>query len=366
MDWVDQTWQKIEKKLSITSKRTDNNLLVYTTENNRFVNKRGIFWWTNGFWPGILWLMYSQTKDESYKKIANNLEVILDEALSNLEHLHHDVGFMWLLSSVANYKLTGNPQSKKRALTAANILAARFNIAGNFIRAWNEDRFGWAIIDCMMNIPLLYWATEQTQDPRFKHIAQGHANRTLETFIRPDGSVNHINVFGPETGEFVESLGGQGYGLGSSWTRGQAWAIYGFILSYIYTKEQKYLDAAKSVSHYFIAALASKDDFVPDCDFRAPKEPIYKDTTAGVIAACGMIEISKNVPEFEKDLYLNSAMKILKQTEQRYADWSEQEDSIVQAGTESYNNGHNIPIIYGDYFFIEAISKLRGNDILFW
>ncbi|MCK9478579.1 MAG: glycoside hydrolase family 88 protein [Firmicutes bacterium] len=366
MSWVNDVWEKVEKKLALTSSRTANDMFPYTTENGRFVAKGNLYWWTNGFWVGILWLMYNETKDTKYKTLAESLEVKLDEPLYGFDGLHHDVGFMWLLSSVANYRLTGNEESKKRGMIAASVLASRYNMAGKFIRAWNRERVGWSIIDTMMNLPLLYWASRETDDPRFSHIAQSHADTVLETFIRPDGSVIHINCFDPETGELLENLGGQGYTEGSSWTRGQSWAIYGLALSYIHTKQQKYLDAAKKVAHYFIAALAAADDFVPNCDFRAPAEPVYKDTTAGVIAACGMIEISRQLPEFEKDLYFNAALKILKATERDYANWSDDEDSIIQMGTESYKNKHNIPIIYADYYFIEALSKLRGKDVLFW
>lgn len=364
--WLNDVWSKIEKKLAVTSKETPDDLLAYTTKDGKFVNERDVFWWTNGFWPGIMWLMYTGTKDEHYKKVAEKLEKKLDEALYGFDGLHHDVGFMWLLSSVANYRMTGNEESKRRGLIAASFLASRYNAVGQFIRAWNDDKTGWAIIDCMMNIPLLYWASKELDDPRFTYIAMYHADTAQRTFIRADGSVNHINSFDPITGEFIETFGGQGYEVGSSWTRGQSWAIYGFVLSYIYTKKQEYLDTAKKVAHYFIAALSATDSFVPDCDFRSPKEPVYKDTTAGVIAACGMIEIARHVPEFEKGLYLNSAIKILKETEEKYCDWTETQAAIVQMGTEAYTNGHNMPIIYGDYYFIEAILKLKNMDILFW
>jgi len=365
--WIEEVWLKIEKKLSITSETTGDKLFAYTTKDGKFIGKDGIHWWTNGFWPGIMWLMYVGTKDEKYKKLAQSLEDKLDEALYGYTDLHHDVGFMWLISSVANYRLTKNSESKKRGLIAASVLASRYNSAGQFIRAWNGEKTeGLAIIDCMMNIPLLYWASEVENDPRFKQIAMIHADTVKRTFIRPDGSVNHINSFNPETGEFIETFAGQGYQVGSSWTRGQAWALYGFILSYIHTKKPEYLDTSKAVAHYFISALAACDDFVPNCDFRSPKEPIYKDTTAGVIAACGLIEIARSVPEFEKELYLNAAIKILKATEEKYCDWSENEDSILQMGTVAYNQEQNMPIIYSDYYFIEAILKLKNMDVLFW
>lgn len=366
-EWAENIWQKLEKKLEYTVRNTDERVFAYTTKNGKFVNDFDVSWWTNGFWPGILWLMYSETQNPLYRERAEILEKELEKPLYEFEKIDHDVGFMYLLSSVANYRLTGNNESKRKGLLASSLLASRYNDAGKFIRAWNGKHVtGYAIIDCMMNIPLLYWASRELCDPRFEFIAKNHADTVLKTFIRDDGSVNHINCFNAETGEFIETLKGQGYEVGSSWTRGQAWAIYGFVLSYIYTKQQKYLDAAKKVAHYFIASLSAKDDFVPDCDFRAPKEPLYKDTTAGVIAACGLIEISKCVGTYEKDMYLNSAFKILKETEMRYANWSNDEASIIQMGTQAYDTGQNMPIIYGDYFFIEAILKLKGTKILLW
>lgn len=374
-DWLNDVYEKMIKKVERTAISTGDSCFPLTTKNGKFVNDRNgsdevPHWWTNGFWVGIMWLMYAETKIEHFRNVAESLEDKLDAVIEDFEYLIHDVGFMWLPSSVANYRLTGNEKSKKRGLHVATILAGRFNPSGNFIRAWNDRNNagskGWAIIDCMMNIPLLYWATQETGDPRFKHIAMKHADMTAEHFIRRDGSVKHIVEFDPDTGEYIKNYTGQGYSEESSWTRGQAWAIYGFILSYIHTGKQEYLDVAKRVAHYFIANL--QDDYVPPCDFRSPKVPEYKDTTAGVITACGLIEIAKAVPEFEKELYFDAAIKILKATEKRYCDWSDTEDSIVQMGTGAYHNGKdkNVPIIYGDYYFIEAILKLRGSDLLFW
>lgn len=147
---------------------------------------------------------------------------------------------------MAQFKLLGHEDSRRRAMTAASHLAGRFNPAGQFIRAWNQpERVGWAIIDCMMNLPLLYWASEETKDPRFRHIARLHADTTLREFLRLDGSTHHIVCFDPETGERQEALGGQGYDPNSAWSRGTAWAIYGMALSARYTGDQRYIDAAK-------------------------------------------------------------------------------------------------------------------------
>lgn len=366
--WVEEIWEKIQKKMEYSSSAPGSEGFVYTVKDGAFVESDspdGICWWTNGFWPGILWLMYSQTKNEKYMVLARKLEEKLDECFIQFYKLQHDVGFMWKLSAVADYKITGNAESRRRGLTAATFLAARYNPNGKFICAW-PHRSGWAIIDSMMNLSLLYWAYEETEDPRFRQIAQNHADTALEYFIRPDGSVNHIVSFDSSTGDFIETFGGQGFQTGSSWTRGQAWAIYGFIISYLHTGEERYLDAAKRVAHYFIAALSAEDDFVPNCDFRCPDEPLYKDTTAGMIAAAGMIEIAKAVDQYEKKLYLNSAKRIIKETVDKYADWSEDQPSIIQMGMSSYKSGLQIPIIYGDFYFIDAILKLKGNDLMLW
>lgn len=363
--WVDKFWEKIESKLSVVAPQVETRFPYTTDKNGKYVTWQNIQWWTNGFWAGIMWLAYIGSKKEIYKKIAISCEEALDQAFLDFSDLHHDVGFMWLPSAVAHYRIDGNEAAKVRGLHAATLLAGRFNCGAGYIRAWNGDNIGLAIIDCMMNLPLLYWASEETGDPRFKMIAIRHADTVRKHFVRADGSVHHIVSFDPVTGEVLDTPRGQGYASGSSWTRGQAWAIYGFILSYIHTGKQEYLDTAKRVAHYFIANLS--EDGIPVVDFRAPKEPVWKDTTAGAITACGLIEIMNYVDECEKEMYEGALQKLLKGLEQN-CDFSLEEQSILQNGTERYHDtrGFHIPIIYGDYYLMEALLKLKGNDILFW
>ena len=371
--WLEETLEKAEKKLSKTTRQIGD-AIPFTTVKGVFDDKfaadsrncDGMYWWTNGFYPGILWLMYLETKDEFYKATAEAVEKKLDAALLGFEGLHHDVGFMWETSAVADYKITGNNQAKNRGMLAASILASRFNSKAGFIRAWNDDCIGWGIIDCMLNIPILYWASREAKDDRFAVIARTHADKAAKHFVREDGSVKHIVVFDENTGEEKESLGGQGFAVGSSWSRGQAWALYGFVLSYIHTKDEKYLNVAKKVAHYFISCI--QEDFIPDCDFRAPKLPVVKDSSAGAIAACGLIEISKYVGEHEKALYLDNAVKILKALTEKCADFSEEGQELLKMGTGSYHgeNTRNMSLIYGDYYYLEALLKLKGNEVLFW
>ncbi len=365
--WINETWDKIDTKLQKVAPKTMNKF-PYTTNNGEY-NSAEPHWWTNGFWPGMMWLMYKDTGREIYRQAAENTEEMLDTALHSFDGLHHDVGFMWDISAGVNYRLTGNEKSKSRMLLASSMLSSRFNLKGGYIRAWNDwseetTNIGWTIVDCMMNIPLLYRASAITKDDRFRYIAEAHADKTMKSHIRPDGSVVHIAVHDPLTGEVVETLGGQGYAVGSSWSRGQSWALYGYVLSYIHTKKEEYLDTAKKVAHYFIANIC--DDYLPKCDFRSPDDPVVYDTTAGACAACGLIEIANNVPEFEKNIYMNAAIKILRALEEKFCNWEENEDSILQYGTEAYFTKRHLPIIYGDYFFTEALYKLRGNDMLFW
>ena len=372
-EWLDEVVHKISKKMDWVSEKTRHKI-PYTTINGTYDDRSAdeandIYWWTNGFWGGMMWLMHHETGLDKYKEIAQISEEKLDLCFQKFYGLHHDVGFMWLLTSTANYRVTSHAESRKRALHAANLLAGRFNLAGGFIRAWNDnegkDNRGWAIIDCMLNIPLLYWATEETGDPRFKQIAMKHADTSMETFIRADGSVNHIVEFDPWTGEVVKTYGGQGYGEGSSWTRGQSWALYGFMMSYIHTGKEEYLHTAKRIAHYFIANIP--DNGVIPVDFRQPTEPRREDDTAAAIAACGLIEIAKCVGAYEKDLYLHAALKLLRTLDESRSDWSEATDAILQNGSAAYHAAtHHHAIIYGDYYFMEAIFKLKGNDLYLW
>ncbi|MDL2301502.1 glycoside hydrolase family 88 protein [Lachnospiraceae bacterium OttesenSCG-928-D06] len=379
--WVNDAEQKITEKMEWVSEKSKDKI-PYTTINGthddrsasstEFSLDDGINWWTNGFWGGMLWQMYHKTRDERYAQIAQISEEKLKQCFTDFYGLHHDVGFMFLLTYIADYKLTGNAEGRRFGLHAANLLAGRFNPVGKFIRAWNgepkegaDDNRGWAIIDSMLNIPILYWATEETKDPRFKHIAMMHADTLMENFVRKDGSVRHIVQFNPETGIMERDYGGQGYAQGSCWTRGQAWGLYGFMMSYIHTKEERYLDTAKQIAHYFIANIP-EDGLIP-VDFRQPKEPYWYDDTAAAIAACGLLTIAEAVGEMEQDIYYQPALKMLKALYEKHCDFSRESDCFLQKCTGAYHDKkHEFSIIYGDYYFMEAIFKLKSVSTYLW
>ncbi len=364
--WAEQMLIKLRQKVPYAIERAQGlDYIPYTVQDGGWTGGPfdGICWWTNGFWPALMWQMYDMTREEIYLQEARRAENMLDAAFDDFMHLHHDVGFMWRISSGFDYELTGDAKSRRRALLAANLLAARYNPNG-FIRAWNDDKSGWAIIDCMMNLSLLYWASEQTGDPRFSLMAQRHADTVRRHFIREDGTSEHIVVFNPETGKVVLKPGGQGYGAGTVWSRGQAWAIYGFAISYRHTGRKEYLDTACKVADAFIPHVSS--DWLPDCDFRAPKEPVLKDDCAGAIAACGLLEIA-DCFQNGKETYRDAAFALLRALEEKHADWSVRVPAILTHCTGSYHsNDHHIAMVYGDYYFIEGVSRLLGNSRLRW
>ena len=375
--WVDDVYEKLTVKMKAEVERIGT-MIPYTTRDGKYHDldvPGGLAYWTNGFWPGMLWQMYNATGDEIYRTNAEGVEERMKEILTTFEGLDHDIGFLFLPTSVANWRKTGNAEARRRGLHAANLLAGRFNPVGNYIRAWNnaswtgDEVSGWMIIDCIMNIPLLYWAAKECSDPRFWHIAVSHAKTAQKYIVRPDGSCNHILIFDSQTGEFITNPGGQGFGQGSSWSRGQSWAVYGFTLSYLHTGEESFLDTAKRCAHYCISNMAV-NGWVPLVDYRAPAEPVKYDSTAGMITAAGLLELARHVGEYEKQLYTRAALNILKACEAKFCNWDPKQDSIVTGGTYFYHDpdGTNteVPIIYGDYYLIEAILKLKDKELFIW
>ncbi len=368
LNWAESVWEKLEIKLEAECRRLGS-IMPYVPVDGRYedMGKRELAAWTNGFYSGMLWQMYHATGKGCYKDAATGIEERLDEALASFTKLDHDVGFLWLHTAVADYRLTGSKGSRARGLHAAGILAGRYNPKGRYIKAWNGERAGVAIVDCLMNLPLLYWAAEEQHDSAYRQIAVNHTDTVLNYILRPDGSCNHMVEFDPATGEYLDNPGGQGYESGSSWSRGQAWAIYGMSLAYRYTGNEVYLDAAKRVAHYVCANLAIHDD-IPLIDFRAPAQPVYYDTTAGVCAACGLLELSEHVRYLEKDLYVKSAVRCLKAVTDRFCQWNPDIDSVVSCGSARYDreSDRQVPIIYGDYFLTEGILRLLDRDFLIW
>ncbi|AWB46780.1 glycosyl hydrolase [Paenibacillus sp. CAA11] len=370
--WVQEAWDRSREKVHRLGQRIGSAFPHATQQGSYVCEPPG--WWTAGFWPGLLWLLYRDDRAEPWKLWAQGCEEQMDAALRDIYRLDHDLGFMWSLTSVAQYKLLGSEASRRRAVTAATLLLGRLNVKGGYIRAWNpwtegEDNAGIAIIDCMMNLPLLHWASEVTGDPRFRHAAVMHADTVLQHFMRGDGSVSHIIRFDPETGGRQEELGGQGYAPGSAWARGTAWAMYGFALSYSYTGRKADLEASLRASNFFLAQLP--EDGLPEWDFRLPEGALRaKDSSAAACAASALLELGRLLPAHEGGAaYGRQGAELVRRLYEQSAAWDRpSEEALLLHGTGHGPHRHNIDVslIYGDYFFMEALAKLRGQTELFW
>lgn len=333
--------------------------IPYTTiekKYNDLSGKESIMWWTNSFWAGILWRLYKETKNEQYAAYATNIEKKLQSVLYSYNDIDHDVGFIWLHTGVQHYIEKQDEKARSDSLLAASVLASRFNIKTGVIRAWNsEDRKDVAIIDCMMNLPLLYWASEESKDDRFKNIAMAHADNVIRHFVRENGSVRHIVQF-YEDKPPVECEG-QGFSIGSSWTRGQGWAIYGFAQSYQWTKEERYLETSKKVADYFISQ-AEINDWKIKCDFCQPEDEELYDTSAAAIAACGLIELYKQT---EDKKYLEASVNLIKSCDKLFCPWDDAEDeALLNMGCLRYDEHRHMALIYGDFYFFTAVCELHG------
>lgn len=334
--------------------------------------------WTTGFWTGQLWLAYEHTDDERFKEAA---EIQIDSFLERIEKKigvdHHDMGFLYSPSCVAGYKLEGNENGKKAAIMAADQLVARFHEKGEFIQAWGSmsepDNYR-LIIDCLLNLPLLYWATEITGDDKYKIIAEKHIHTALANVVREDYSTWHTFFFNPATGEPSHGATCQGYRDGSAWARGQAWGIYGVALGYRYTKKQEYVDIFKKVTQFFLDKLP--EDLVPywDLDFTdGSGEP--RDSSSAAIAACGMLEMAKYLSEEEAVYYIDIAKKLVKSLLDNYAvDNKEISNGLLLHSTYSnrspYNTCNHYGVdecnIWGDYYYLEALTRLAIDWNPYW
>lgn len=336
----------------------------------------GIYWWCNGFYPGILWQMYYATGEEIYRENAAKINKRLEEILNTPEKLDHDVGFMILPSLYSEMLLEKDQQKKevlkKKVIKAADMLKARKTRLG-FLEAWNQgtlkdvDVSGMMIADTMMNLSLLFIASELTEDGAYADIAISHADMALKYLLRKDGTANHIVQFDLDTGDFLGARPGQGYSPDSMWTRGQGWVLYGFMNAYIHTREERYLTAAIHLADICVLELEKRSYEMP-VDFMAPATDGRYDASAATIIASGLISLSDYIDGTEGEILLNAAKRLLKTTVDKYADWDVQTDGIIAGCANRYHDDrmYGMKIIFADYFFVEAVLKLQKKALFIW
>ncbi|MBE5995363.1 MAG: glucoronyl hydrolase [Paenibacillaceae bacterium] len=334
--------------------------------------------WTTGFWTGQLWLAYEWSRDDAFAKAGSiQAESFLKRIEDKVEVDHHDMGFLYSPSCVAAYKLVGDETGKKAAIKAADQLISRFQPVGQFIQAWgpmNQPENYRFIIDCLLNLPLLYWASEETNDTKYRDIAEKHIHTAIANVIREDYSTWHTFFMNMETGEPDHGATCQGYRDGSAWARGQAWGVYGCALAYRYTKREEYVEDFKHVTGYFLDHLP--DDLVPywDLEFTdGSGEP--KDSSSASIAACGMLEMANYLPEAEATYYRSIAKKIMESVVTGYAvKEGTKSNGLVLHSTYSKKSPYNTCTpegvdecnIWGDYFYLEALIRLSIDWNPYW
>ncbi|MCU0772505.1 MAG: glycoside hydrolase family 88 protein [Verrucomicrobia bacterium] len=330
--------------------------------------------WTSSFHTGMALLAWSHTEDSRLLDQVLRLEPWYRRKV--VEHgadTMHDLGFLYSLYSVALYKITGDPIHRDTAVRAAGLLAGRFSPRGRFIRAWGRmddpdpQTAGLAIIDCLMNLPLLYWAARETGQSRFSEVAFQHAETTRAHFIRSDHSVSHAFRFDPATGAPIGPANDGGFSVASHWARGTAWAIYGFALSATYTGERAHRDTALELAQVFIAQL--DDEVVPVWDFRLPPgAPPVRDSSAAAIAACGLAELLDH--GCDEPLLRAAHRQLLgRLCSPDYLDADEAQAGLLRRGQV----GSGIPGVarsaytsWGDYFFMEALARDLGVTEPWW
>ncbi len=349
---------------------------IFSTD--QFYTKAENNQWTNGFWTGELWLAYESTKDPAFLEAAMaHTESFRQRLEKKVEIDTHDLGFLYSLSCVAAYKLTGNERARETALMAADKLLERFHEKGQFLQAWGKlDEPGnyRLIIDCLLNLPLLYWAGETTGNSIYTEKADAHIRTALSVLIRPDDSTYHTYYFDPETGEPVKGVTHQGYSADSSWSRGQAWGIYGLALSYRYTKNPEYISLFERVTAYFLQHLP--ENLIPYWDFifqDGSDEP--RDSSSAAIAVCGMMEMAKYLPEDKADYYRSIARRLLKALYDVCAVKSpEESDGQLLHGVYGRKTPYNDCIdhgidecnLWGDYYYVEALVRLSKDWNPYW
>lgn len=358
--WVRDARYQAQKKILRLAENVGPTFL-HATKAGRYTAEPA-WWWTSGFWPGLLRLALEDSGDKKLDELALTAEDRLFDVFQSDDffELHHDLGFQFQPTAVMRYKQTGNPTAKRRALIAAQLLMGRFNPASGIIEAWNgEDNRGTSIIDTMMNLPLLFWASEVTGEPRFANVARAHLATAISAFVRADHTTYHVVRFHQTSGKKLETRGGQGFASESAWSRGQAWAIYGLALASRYTGDDSFRAVSRDIADRFLDMNAQHG--VPPWDFRADDAATAaRDSSASAIAACGLLELSALGDQAAR----NQAEDLLRSLIDHSAAFQDDnEDGLLKNATASLpaNFAVNVSLIYGDYFFYEALNRLDGG-----
>ena len=329
--------------------------------------------WTSSFWTGMLWLAYELTGSEKYRRAAENQMPGYQRRLTGkINTATHDLGFLYTLSCVTAYKLTGNNDARTSAMEAAELLIGRYFEKAGIIQAWGDlsdtAQRGRMIIDCLMNLPLLYWVAQAGGGKEYYEIAYSHALQAARHIVREESSTFHTFYMDVETGAPRFGKTAQGYSDNSCWSRGQAWGIYGFILSYGYTRDGIFLELARKLADYFLNRLP--EDYICYWDLVFTSGDEERDSSAAAIAACGLLELAKHLPltDVYRTIYENAAMHMLYNLALKYTTAGMKSNGVLGHAVYSKPNHEGVDecVIWGDYFYLEALTRLLKDWRLYW
>lgn len=358
--WVNSGIETAEYQLNMLAEEIADSAKLPRSIRNGAVRLEDLYDWTSGFFPGSLWYMYEFTGDSTFKAKARHFTGLL----YNLKDYRgtHDLGFMVYCSYGNGFRLTGDSSYVPVMIQTADNLISRFNPVTGTIRSWDFGEWQYpVIIDNMMNLELLFWASEYTGNPVYKKIALHHADVTMKQHYRPDFSSYHVVDYDTIQGTVRSKGTFQGYSDQSAWARGQAWGLYGYIVCYRFTNDQKYLDFARNIAS-FIMKNVKTDDLIPYWDYNAPDIPhAPRDASAAAITASALLELST----FAKDdnSYFDYAKSLLKTLSgKKYlAEKGENKGFILMhsVGHLPANSEIDTPLNYADYYYLEALKRYK-------
>lgn len=369
-----QLWKELEKQEKVLvnsvgesqTSETELRLTPRSLNGNGELASVGPSDWCSGFFPGCLWYMYEKTGDSLWKDEAEKYTGILAD--QQLNSGTHDMGFKMFCSYGNGYRLTGNKEYKQILVQSAKTLITRFNPKVGCIRSWDHHSNKWkypVIIDNLMNLELLFWATKETGDSSFCKIAEEHALTTMKNHFRADYSCYHVVDYNPETGEVISKGTHQGYADESAWARGQAWALYGYTMCYRETRNPLFLEQAKHIADFIFSNRNMPDDFIPYWDFDAPQIPNEpRDASAAAVIASALVELRCYVPGKSID-YTEKALKILDNLSAKYRSAFGDNQGFLLAhstGSKPHNSEVDVPLIYADYYYLEALLRCKYSN----
>ena len=330
--------------------------------------------WTAAFWTGLCWLGYEVTGADRFREAAETQLATFERRLDEGEVRTHDLGFLYTLSAVAGHRFTRNERYRSAAVRAADLLVDRYWDAPGLIQAWGDHEAvddswerGRMIVDTMMNLPLLFWASEETGDPRYAAVAETHARTNAEHVVRPDASTFHTFKCDVETGAPVGGETEQGYAADSCWSRGQAWAVYGYALAAEYADEGAYADLSAKLANSSLrrVEVPHRDVVVLD----APADPEIRDSSAAAIAACGLDELAGRLPSADDRAprYRTAALETLGGLAENYSTEGLDSNGLLTDGAYDPSDGdYDECCIWGDYFYVEGLVRATEHWSRYW